>query len=46
MRSVPVTLTQLIVEFGPLFSKRVWEPAQGLVGGALLALGNRPVTAG
>ena len=28
MRSVPVTLTQLIVKFVPLFSQRVWEHAR------------------
>ena len=45
MCSVPVTLTQLIVKFAPLFSKRVWEHAQVLVVGALLAPGKRTVTA-
>jgi hypothetical protein len=45
MLSVPVTLTQLIVRFLPLFSKRVWEHAQVLVVGALLAPGKRTVTA-
>jgi hypothetical protein len=45
MRSIPVTLTQLIVKFAPLFSKRVWTHAQVLVVGALLAPGKRTVTA-
>src|SRR6266581_3349430 len=45
MRSIPVTLTRLIVKFVPLFSKRVWEHAQVLVVGALLAPGKRTVTA-
>jgi hypothetical protein len=45
MLSVPVTLTRLIVRFVPLFSKRVWEHAQVLVVGALLAPGKRTVTA-
>jgi hypothetical protein len=45
MCSVPVTLTQLIVKFAPLFSKRVWEHAQVLVVGALLAPGKRTGTA-
>jgi hypothetical protein len=45
MLTVPVTLTRLIVKFAPLFSKRVWEHAQVLVVGALLAPGKRTVTA-
>ena len=45
MLSVPVTLTRLSVRFAPVFSKRVWEHAQGLVVGALLAPGKRTVTA-
>ena len=45
MLSIPVTLTRLIVKFVPLFSKRVWEHAQVLVVGALLAPGKRTVTA-
>src|SRR2546428_6174928 len=45
MLSVPVTLTRLIVRFVPMFSKRVWEHAQVLVVGALLAPGKRTVTA-
>jgi hypothetical protein len=46
MLSVPVTLTQLLVRFAPLLSKHVWEHAQGLVMGALLAPGKCTVTAG
>src|SRR5256886_15834708 len=45
MLTVPVALTRLIVKFAPLFSKRVWEYAQVLVVGALLAPGKRTVTA-
>src|SRR5882672_5517573 len=45
MLSMPVTLMQLIVKFAPVFSKRVWEHAQVLVVGALLAPGKRTVTA-
>src|SRR2546421_3243731 len=45
MLAVPVTLTRLIVKFAPAFSKRVWEHAQVLVVGALLAPGKRTVTA-
>src|SRR5215472_4490404 len=45
MLIVPVALTRLIVRFAPLFSKRVWEHVQVLVVGALLAPGQRTVTA-
>jgi DDE superfamily endonuclease len=45
MLTVPVTLTRLIVKFAPQFSKRVWEHVQVLVVGALLAPGQRTVTA-
>src|SRR5215472_1136389 len=45
MPTVPVTLTRWIIRFAPLFSKRVWEHAQVLVVGALLAPGKRTVTA-
>src|ERR671938_809544 len=45
MLSIPVTLMRLIVRFAPFFSKRVWEHAQVLIVGALLAPGKRTVTA-
>src|SRR5262249_10482966 len=45
MLSVPVALTQLIIKFAPLLSKRVWAHAQVMVVGALLAPGKRAVTA-
>jgi hypothetical protein len=45
MLAVPVTLTRLSVKFAPLFSKRVWTHAQVLVSGALLAPGQRMMTA-
>jgi DDE superfamily endonuclease len=45
MLSIPVTLTRWIVRFAPLVSKRVWEHAQVLIAGALLAPGKRTVTA-
>jgi DDE superfamily endonuclease len=45
MLTVPVTLRRVIVRFVPLFSKRVWEHVQVLVVGALLAPGQRTVTA-
>jgi hypothetical protein len=45
MLAVPVTLTRLIVKFAPVCSKRGWEQVQVLVVGALLAPGQRMVTA-
>jgi DDE superfamily endonuclease len=42
---MPVTLTRLIVRFASLLSKRVWDHAQVLLVGALLAPGKRTVTA-
>jgi DDE superfamily endonuclease len=45
MLPMPVTLTRWIVRFAPLLSKRVWEHAQVLIVGALLAPGKRTVTA-
>src|SRR5215471_17437879 len=45
MLAIPVTLTRLIINFAPVFSKRVWEHVQILVVGALLAPGQRTVTA-
>src|SRR5262249_61677552 len=46
MLSMPVTLTRLIVRFASLLSKRVWDHAQVLLVGALLAAGKRTGTAG
>src|SRR5918994_534053 len=45
MLTLPAELLPLIVEFAPLFSKPVWEHAQGLLVGAILAPGRRTVTA-
>lgn len=45
MPTLPVELLPLIVEFKPLFSKRVWEHAIVLLIGAILAPGQRTVTA-
>jgi hypothetical protein len=45
MLTQPVTLTRWIVRFAPLLSKRVWEHAQVLIVGALLAPGKRTVSA-
>jgi hypothetical protein len=45
MRTLPVELLPFIVEFQPFFSKSVWENAQVLLTGAILAIGKRTVTA-
>ena len=45
MPTVPAELLPFIVEFQPLFSKSVWKNAQVLLLGAILALGQRTVTA-
>lgn len=45
MPTLPAALLPLIVEFAPLFSKPVWQHAQVLLVGALLAVGQRTVTA-
>lgn len=45
MLTLPAALLPLIVEFAPLFSKPVWQHAQVLLVGALLAVGQRTVTA-
>lgn len=44
MLTLPAELLPLIVEFAPLFSKRVWEQAEVLLVGAILAPGKRTVT--
>lgn len=45
MLTIPVALTQLMVNFAAIFSKRVWAHVEVLVVGALLAPGKRTVTA-
>jgi hypothetical protein len=44
MLTLPAELLPLIIEFAPLFSKPVWEHAQALLVGAMLATGKRIVT--
>lgn len=44
MLTMPAELLPVIVEFAPLFSKRVWEHAKVLLVGAILAPGKRTVT--
>ena len=43
MRTLPTTMIRLLAPFAPLFSKRVWQNAQVLVAGAILAPGRRTV---
>jgi hypothetical protein len=45
MQTLPVELLPVIIEFQSLFSKPVWEHAQVLLIGAILAIGKRTVTA-
>ena len=44
MRTLPPKMVQALVPFAPLFSKRVWQHAQLLVVGTILAPGKRTVT--
>jgi hypothetical protein len=43
MRTLPATMMQILPPFAPLFSKRVWQNAQVLLMGAILAPGRRTV---
>jgi hypothetical protein len=44
MPSLPAQLLPVFLAFAPLFSQRVWQPAQVLLLGAILAPGKRTVT--
>jgi hypothetical protein len=44
MRTLPPKMVQVLVPFTPLFSKRVWQHAQLLLVGAILAPGVRTVS--
>jgi hypothetical protein len=44
MQTLPVELLPFIIEFQPLFSKPVWQHAEVLLVGAILAIGKRTVT--
>ena len=44
MLTLPDEYFTLIAAFAPLFSKRIWQTAQVLLTGAILALGKRTVT--
>ena len=43
MRTLPKEIIQILVPFAPLFSERVWQHAQVLLAGAILAPGTRTV---
>jgi hypothetical protein len=45
MLTLPIEFTNLMIVFAPLFSWRVWQHAQVLLVGAILAPGKRTVTA-
>jgi hypothetical protein len=45
MLTLPIEFTSLMIAFAPLFSWRVWQHAQVLLVGAILAPGKRTVTA-
>ena len=45
MRTLPPKMVQALAPFAPLFSKRVWQHAQLLLVGAILAPGRRTVSA-
>jgi hypothetical protein len=44
MRTLPSKMVQVLAPFAPLFSKRVWQHAQLLLMGAILAPGRRTVS--
>jgi hypothetical protein len=44
VRTLPPKMVQVLAPFAPLFSKRVWQHAQLLLGGAILAPGRRTVS--
>jgi len=44
MRTLPTQMIRVLVPFVPLFSKRVWQHAQMLLAGAILAPGTRTVS--
>jgi hypothetical protein len=44
MRTLPILMIRLLAPFAPLFSKRVWQNAQLLLAGTILAPGRRTVS--
>ena len=45
LRSLPITFPSVMGVFAPVFSRPGWQPVQGLMRGAILAPGQRTVTA-
>jgi DDE superfamily endonuclease len=45
MLAVPIAFSSAIGGFAPVFSRPVWQPVKGLLTGAVLAPGQRTVTA-
>ena len=45
MRTLPTTMLHLLDPFVPLFSRRLWPQVRVLLAGAILAPGNRTVSA-
>jgi hypothetical protein len=45
VRTLPTAMIRVLTPFAPLFSKRVWQHAQVLLMGAILAPGKRTVAA-
>jgi len=44
MRTLPTMMIRFLAPFAPLFSKRLWQNAQVLLAGAILAPGRRTVS--
>ncbi len=44
MRTIPTEMIRVLSPFAPLFSKRVWRHARGLLAGAILAPSERTVS--
>jgi hypothetical protein len=44
MRTLPPKMVQALAPFAPLFSKRIWQHAQLLLIGAILAPGRRTLS--
>jgi hypothetical protein len=44
MRTLPPKMVQVLAPFAPLLSKRIWQHAQLLLTGAILAAGRRTVS--
>ena len=45
MRTLPSAMIRVLAPFAPLFTRRVWQPAQVLLMSTILASGKRTVAA-